>query len=112
MTTKNELQEDHPLFTAHADNYLQFSPAAVVFGLHLTGIKGEHEIGDAAGIYFMSMAIITGSVTSLKHITNRERPHRSGFNSFPSGHTATVFASAEFMKQEYADRYPWMGYAG
>ncbi|MBC8984901.1 phosphatase PAP2 family protein [Pedobacter sp. N36a] len=112
LTTKNELQEDHPQFAAHADNYLQFSPAAIVFGLNLAGIKGKHHIGDAAGIYLMSITIMTGSVTALKRITKRERPDHSTFNSFPSGHTATAFASAEFLKQEYGDRYPWMTYAG
>ncbi|MES2827626.1 MAG: phosphatase PAP2 family protein [Bacteroidota bacterium] len=112
LTTKDELQEDHPLFAAHADNYLQFAPAAAVFGLQLAGIKGEHPIGDEAGIYLMSVGIMTGSVTVLKHITKRERPDNSVFNSFPSGHTATVFASAEFLKREYGEAYPWLGYTG
>ena len=112
LTTKAELQEDHPLFAAHADNYLQFAPAAAVFGLQLAGIKGKHGVSDAAGIYFMSMAMMTGSVTALKHITKRERPDNSVFNSFPSGHTATVFASAELLKQEYGDQYPWLSYTG
>lgn len=40
------------------------------------------------------------------------RPNGSGFNSFPSGHTANVFASAEFLNQEYKDIHPWIGYAG
>lgn len=112
LTTKNELQEDHPLFAAHADNYLQFVPAAAALGLQLAGIKGKHQLSDAAGIYLMSVAIMTGSVTSLKHITKRERPDHSVFNSFPSGHTATVFASAEFLKREYGQQYPWLGYTG
>lgn len=112
LTTKNELQEDHPLFAAHADNYLQFAPAIAVFGLQLAGVKGKHQIGDAAEIYLMSITVMTGSVTALKHITKRERPDHSVFNSFPSGHTATVFASAEFLKQEYGEQYPWLGYTG
>jgi len=112
LTTKNELQEDHPLFAAHADNYLQFAPAAIAFGLQAAGVRGEHEIGDAAAIYIMSISMMTGSVTALKDITKRERPDHSVFNSFPSGHTATVFASAEFLKQEYGHRYPWLGYSG
>lgn len=112
LTTKNELQEDHPLFAAHADNYLQYAPAAIVFGMNLAGIKGKHHIGVATGIYLMSMAIMTGSVTTLKHLSKRERPDNSSVNSFPSGHTATAFASAEFLKQEYGDRYPWMTYTG
>jgi membrane-associated phospholipid phosphatase len=112
FTTKAELQEDHPLFAAHADNYLQFSPAAAAFILQMTGIKGKHQIGDAIGIYVMSMTMMTGSVTSLKKLSRRERPDNSVFNSFPSGHTATVFASAEFLKQEYGDQYPWLAYTG
>lgn len=112
LTTKNELQEDHPLFAAHVDNYLQFSPAAIVFGMNMLGIKGKNGIGNAIGIYVMSMSIMTGSVKAVKHITKRERPDQSTFNSFPSGHTATVFASAELLKQEYGGRYPWISYTG
>ena len=112
LTTKNELQEDHPLFAAHADNFLQYAPAAAVLALQLRGIKGKNQMGDAAGRYLMSMAIMTGTVTTLKYITKRERPDHSVFNSFPSGHTATVFASAEFLKQEYREHYPWLGYTG
>ena len=55
---------------------------------------------------------MTGSVTSVKKLTKRQRPDNSVFNSFPSGHTATVFASAEFLKQEYGARYPWLAYTG
>lgn len=38
-TTKDELQEDHPKFAAHADNYLQFAPAAAVYALNLPELK-------------------------------------------------------------------------
>ena len=112
FTTKSELQEDHPLFAAHADNFLQFSPAAAVFALKFAGVKGRHQIGDAAGIYAMSMTMMTGSVTYLKKLSKRQRPDNSVNNSFPSGHTATVFASAEFLKQEYGKEYPWIAYTG
>lgn len=112
LTTKNELQEDHPLFAAHADDYMQFAPAAAVYALNLSGIKGKHSLGDATGIYLLSEVIMNGTVHSLKSITKRERPNQSAFNSFPSGHTANAFASAEFLMQEYKDVSPWYGYAG
>jgi membrane-associated phospholipid phosphatase len=111
-TTKNELQEDHPQFAAHVDDYVQFAPAAAVYGLNLAGIKGKHSLADATGIYILSEAIMGGTVHTLKNITKRERPNGSGFNSFPSGHTANAFASAEFLRQEYKDVSPWYGYAG
>lgn len=111
-TTKNELQEDHPLFAAHADDYMQFAPAAAVYGLNLMGIKGRHSMLDATGLYVLSSAIMGGSVSILKKTTHRLRPNGSGYNSFPSGHTANAFAAAEFLKQEYKDVSPWYGYAG
>jgi len=112
LTTKNELQEDHPLFAAHVDDYLQFAPAATVYGLNLAGIKGRHTLGDATGYYLVSEVIMNSTVHLLKNTTHRERPDYSGINSFPSGHTANAFAAAEFLKQEYKDINPWYGYAG
>lgn len=111
-STRNELQEDHPLFAAHADDYMQFAPAVAVYGLNLAGIKGKHSLLDATAIYVLSSAIMGGSVSILKRATHRERPDGSGFNSFPSGHTANAFAAAEFLKQEYKDVSPWYGLAG
>jgi membrane-associated phospholipid phosphatase len=111
-TTKNELQEDHPLFAAHADDYMQFAPAVAVYALNLAGIKGQHSLLDATGVYVLSSAIMGGTVFILKKATNRERPNGAGFNSFPSGHTANAFAAAEFLRQEYKDISPWYGVAG
>lgn len=111
-TTKNELQEDHPLFAAHVDNYLQFVPAAAVYGLNLAGIKGQHSLLDATGLYVLSSAIVGGSVILVKRASHRERPNGAGFDSFPSGHTANAFAAAEFLAQEYKDVSPWYGVAG
>nr|WP_226905089.1 phosphatase PAP2 family protein [Pedobacter schmidteae] len=111
-TTKNELQEDHPLFAAHADDYMQFAPAVAVYGLNLAGIKGQHSLLDATGVYVLSSAIMGGTVAILKKATHRLRPNESGFTSFPSGHTANAFAAAEFLKQEYKDVSPWYGVAG
>ncbi|GGE63050.1 PAP2 superfamily protein [Pedobacter psychrotolerans] len=110
--TRAELQEDHPRFAAHVDNYSQFAPAAAVFILNFSGIKGKNSIKDAAFIYAISTAIMGGTVSTLKSGIHRLRPDASAFNSFPSGHTATAFAAAEFLKQEYKDLSPWYNYAG
>lgn len=111
-STKNELQEDHPLFAAHADDYLQFVPAAAVYALHIAGVKGQHTLLDATGLYVLSSAIVGGSVIIVKRATHRERPNGAGFDSFPSGHTANAFAAAEFLNQEYRGISPWYGIAG
>ncbi len=111
-TTRAELQEDHPFFSIHADNYMQYVPAAAVFALNFSGLKGRHSIGDAAGYYAVTMAIMTASTRIIKSQTYRLRPDGTTNNSFPSGHTATSFAAAEFLRQEYKDVSPWIGYAG
>ena len=112
LSTKAELQEDHPLFAAHVDDYLQFAPAAAVYALNLAGVKGKHNLFDASMLYATSAAIMGVSTHFVKQGVGRERPNESGQNSFPSGHTASAFMAAEFLHQEYKDVNPWIGYAG
>ncbi len=111
-TTKEEILEHNPHFLTHVDNYAQFAPAAMVFGMQALGSKGVHTTGQAAVLYTMSMCIVTGITFPLKKITHVERPDKSSFMSFPSGHTATAFAGAEFLRREYGQKYPWLAVAG
>lgn len=111
-TTKAELKEDHPRFQSHIDNYLQYSPVAAVYILNAAGIHGKHNFRDRTIILGISAILTAGSVEGIKHWSHEERPDGSDFFSFPSGHTATAFASAEFLRQEYKDVSPWYGVAG
>ena len=110
--TKSELQEDHPKFLTKIDNYLQYSPVVAVYALNALGIKGKNNFRDRTMIYAISTVISSATVLSLKKITKEERPDGSGNNSFPSGHTTTAFAAAEFLRMEYKDVSPWYGIAG
>lgn len=109
---KDEVYAESPHKKIPIDNYLQFAPAAAVYGLNALGIKGKHNFRDRSMIYAMSNIILTGTVFSLKKITAVQRPDGSAYTSFPSGHTAEAFASAEFMRMEYKDVSPWYGIAG
>ncbi len=109
---KDEVYAEHPHRQIHLDNYLQFAPAAAVYALNLSGIKGKHNLADRSIIYLMSNIILNITVASVKKISHEMRPDGSDHFSFPSGHTAEAFASAEFLYQEYKDRYPWPGVAG
>jgi hypothetical protein len=110
VSTKDELQEDHPRFAVHVDDYAQFAPMVAVFGLNLLGVAGKHSLFDASLLYTTSIGIMGISTHFVKQKEHRLRPDGSAYNSFPSGHTA--FAAAEFLKQEYKDVSPWYGYAG
>jgi hypothetical protein len=94
------------------DDFLLYLPAASVYGLNAIGIKGKHNLKDRTIILGTSYLLMSVSVLSLKSITKVERPDGSGNNSFPSGHTATAFAGAEFLWQEYKDVSVWYGISG
>lgn len=112
LSTKNEIREDHPYFRTHIDDYLQFSPAAAVIGLNLAGVHGKHSFKDELIVYGISSIIMIGAVRSLKPLTHELRPDGSTYNSFPSGHTATAFAAAEWLRMEYGHKSPWIGVTG
>ncbi len=110
--TKLEIREDYPTFISKLDNYFQYAPALAVYGLNALGIKGKNNFRDRTMIYALSTAISSAIVLPLKKITKIQRPDGSAFNSFPSGHTTTAFAAAEFLRMEYKDVSPWYGIAG
>jgi len=111
-TTKAELREDHPNFSTHIDNYLEYVPALSVYALNLAGIQGEHNFRDRTIILGISTLLMSSTVGILKNSTHVLRPDGSTYNSFPSGHTATAFMGAEFMRMEYKDVSPLYGIAG
>ncbi|WP_264520348.1 phosphatase PAP2 family protein [Flavobacterium sp. N1994] len=94
------------------DDYSQYAPALSVYALNLCGIKGKNNLRNRSIILGTSYLLMSGTVMGLKSLTKVERPDGSGFNSFPSGHTATAFAGAEFMWQEYKDVSVWYGISG
>ncbi|MFV7234854.1 phosphatase PAP2 family protein [Flavobacterium sp. ZB4R12] len=94
------------------DDFSQYAPAASVYALNAAGIKGKNNLKDRSIILVTSYIIMSTAVLSLKSITKVPRPDGSGNNSFPSGHTATAFAGAEFLWQEYKDKSIWYGISG
>lgn len=94
------------------DNYLQWSPAIAVYGLNLAGIKGKHNFTERTFLFGIANLIQGGATHVIKRMSNEMRPDFSNTHSFPSGHTATAFANAEFMRMEYKDVSVWYGVAG
>lgn len=94
------------------DDFSQYAPAASVYALNAFGVKGKNTMRDCSVIFATSYVIMASTVLGLKSIVHEERPDGSSNNSFPSGHTATAFAGAEFLWQEYKDKSIWYGIAG
>ncbi len=106
------IRANHPQGHTNVDNYLQFAPAAAVYSLNAMGIKGKNNLPDRSMIYLLSNVIMNATVFTLKNVTHELRPDSSDYYSFPSGHTAEAFLSAEFLYQEYKEVSPWYGIAG
>lgn len=103
-----------PDFKVPYDNYLQYAPAATVYGLKLAGVKGRNNVGRATLSYATSLAIMGIIVNSVKYTAKVERPDDSSNNSFPSGHTSMAFTNATFLHKEYglaSPAYSIGGYA-
>ncbi|MEJ5993193.1 phosphatase PAP2 family protein [Pedobacter sp. Du54] len=103
------IEHPHPRFIV--DDYLQFAPGTAVLVLSGIGVKGKNRIVDQAGIYLVSNLLLNVFCQGLKNITAVPRPDGTS-NSFPSGHTAEAFASAEFLRREYGGRSVFYGLAG
>ena len=108
---RSEVLEDYPHFSTNFEDHLQYLPAASVYILALSGVKGKNNALDKTALYLISHTLTNLSVKFLKKQTHRLRPDGSDHLAFPSGHTATAFAAAEFMNQEYKDISPWYGVA-
>lgn len=111
-STRDELIEDNLMWYNSLDNYFQFSPAVLAFGLKLGGVESKHKLLDMSILYALSNALETGVIYATKRFTGRERPDGSNYHSFPSGHTATAFVAAEFLHQEYENKSVWISVGG
>lgn len=111
---KNEIVEERnenmPHFRIHVDDFLQFSPIAIAYGLDALGIKSKTDLANRSAILLKSELGMLAVTLLLKKATHIPRPDGSGNSSFPSGHTAQAFVGATFLSEEYKDRYPWMPY--
>ena len=109
---QEEIWTENPHKSLHLDTYLQFLPAVAVYGLNIAGVKGKNNLRDRSMIYLLSNVIGNLSVYAIKKTSHRLRPDSSDYYSFPSGHSAEAFLSAEFLMQEYKDVSIWYGIGG
>lgn len=91
------------------DNYTQYLPGVVMFGMKAFGVKGRSDWGRMLVSDVASAAIMGGVVNTLKSTTNVMRPDGSNDHSFPSGHTALAFMTATMLTKEYGHLSPWVG---
>lgn len=108
----HELLEEIPGFSTNFDDKLQYAPVALVYTLGALGVEGKNNLFDRTALYLISNSVMGATVNFLKSNTYKLRPSGDDRRSFPSGHTATAFVAAEFMRQEFKDTSPVFSYIG
>lgn len=97
----------------HYDDYLQYSPAAIMLGLKAFGLEGRSSWGRmfTSSAFAVAGTLIMANGTKLLRL--RERPDGADRRSFPSGHTATAFVTATMLHKEYGTTVsPWFSVGG
>ncbi|PJB14447.1 MAG: hypothetical protein CO118_08605 [Flavobacteriales bacterium CG_4_9_14_3_um_filter_32_8] len=94
------------------DDYIQYAPYAEIYLGDLVGIKAKNHWFDQTKNIAITGILTTLIVLPLKKGIGKERPDGSNFHSFPSGHTATSFAGATILYQEFKDSSPVLAYSG
>jgi hypothetical protein len=107
-----DAQADHPGNLYPVENYFQYAPIAMVYGLNFIGVRGKNTFIDRTILLGMSEGIFGLVTFGLKKSSDRVRPNGADRYSFPSGHSGSAFVAAEFMAREYADKSPWYSVAG
>lgn len=98
--------QENTSYTGHLEDYLQYAPLAVVYGLNAVGVKSKNNFGNRTAIVIKSLVLNDLMVSSLKTWVGEKRPS-GGMRSFPSGHTSVAFALAQFMHNEFGDESVW-----
>lgn len=98
---------DIPGFNSYLDDYLQFVPIAIVYGMDIAGVEAKNDALNQSLMLLKAEAIMLALVYPLKYITNVPRPNGASNHSFPSGHTAQAFVAATFMHKEFGHLSIW-----
>lgn len=105
------LAQSNKVISSKFDNTLQYAPAYAVFALNAVGLKGKNKFFDRLALYAISNTIMSKTVVKLKGEFGKLRPDGSNYRSFPSGHAATAFSAAEFMRLEFKNESSIYGIA-
>lgn len=92
------LRGDHYI---RIDEVAQYIPMSAYLAMGALGVNCKHSFRErfmAGATAYIALGIL---VNSVKYTVKEKRPDASTRNSYPSGHTATVFMGAELIRQEY-----------
>ena len=94
------------------DDILQYAPLITSLSLRSAGMESNIPLKEALLGKCLTALTVGGTAYILKHTVKEWRPDHSDRRSFPSGHTAVVFAGATSLHKEYGKRSMWISVGG
>lgn len=106
---QEDVSSDKPLgeYSKYGDILGQWVPNLAYSGFYWLD-ESSHS-NKLANSMFKATLFAGGTTFFLKRLFNQRRPNKGDRNSFPSGHTTTVFAFAGFISKAHPE-YKWLGY--
>lgn len=101
MNIKNRMDHLRGNHFIYVDDYIQYLPALTYLTLGSIGINSKHGFKERIVVEATAYTTMTALTNIGKYSFKEKRPDSNARNSFPSGHTATVFTGAELMREEY-----------
>lgn len=101
MNIKNGMDNLRGNHFFRVDDYIQYLPALTYLTFGAIGIEPRHSFKERAAAEITAYITMTALTNIGKYSFKEQRPDSNLRNSFPSGHTATVFTGAELMREEY-----------
>lgn len=96
-----------PITLSHNQRIVKTSTDVVLVAMPVATLAGVLIAKDWEGLKqgcFTALATV-GTTYILKGVVHEQRPDRSTWDSFPSGHTAATFATAGFLQRRYGWKF-------
>lgn len=110
-TVQNGLVDLRKSHYAHIDDYIQYLPALTYATLGLLRVPCRLSFKERIAVEATAYLAMAAIVNIGKYSFREKRPDSNARNSFPSGHSATVFTGAELMRLEYGTAIGMASYA-
>jgi len=110
-TIQESIQYELPGYRSYADDYIQWAPIAMTYGIKAYGIKGANDMWTSTKLLLKAELITSLVCHTFKRTAANARPNGRNTKSFPSGHTSQAFVAATFMHKELGHLSPWYSVA-